>query len=416
VNFIVRSIEGMNPIRRNRVLLIVENHSYPEDTRVLHEAQTLVVSGYQVSVICPARSKRPWREKIDGVRVFRYPSPAAPKRLWGYLWEYGYSLAMIFLNSLCVSLNPGFDIIHVANPPDSMVFMAAFYKLFGKRFIYDHHDLVPELYNARFGRSGHRLIYRTLVWLEKLSCVLADQIITTNQSYKALEIERGHVQAERITIVRNGPDDQFISIDSEPGARQLGQTIIAYAGTIGIQDGVEYLLRALQHMVGDMGRTDFLCLLVGDGDALPMIKSMTVELGLTKFVSFTGWVDSASVARHLSGADICVSPEPSNPYNDRSTMIKIMEYMAKGKPIVAFDLLEHRVSAEGAALFARPNDIRDFARKIVALMDDSEQRNRLGQLGRERIEKELSWAHQEKFLLHAYDKINANCSPNECPK
>ena len=386
--------------------MLLENGPFPQDIRVLNEAQTLVAAGYRVSLICPAKSDQYWREKINGVNVFRYPPSPRFNSVFGYLVEYGYSMLATFLLSLLVCVKPGFDIIHAANPPDTMVFCAAFYKLFKKRFIYDHHDLAPELFNARFINNKHNFLYRILVLLEKISCQVADLIITTSQSYKVLEIERARVPAERIVVVRNGPDNQFQYIKPEPGLCRPDKTIIAYAGTIGVQDGVDYLLRALKHLSSELGRKDFICYLVGDGDAFDAIKVLTEKLELRNLIYFTGWIDHPKVARYLSMADICVAPEPSNSYNDRSTIIKIMEYMAMGKPIVSFDLPENRVSAQDAALYARPNDTSDFAQKISTLMDDSERRIKMGRYGRERIEKELAWRHQKKYLIKAYEKIS----------
>jgi glycosyltransferase involved in cell wall biosynthesis len=395
----------MKPTIRKRVLFLIENTSYPQDIRVLGEVETLKSNGYIISVICPARPGQSRREKVDGVYVFRYFLPPTSNTFWGYVLEYGYSLIATFIISIFVCFQPGFDIIHAANPPDMLVFIALFFKLFGKRFIFDHHDLSPELYNARSGGKGHPLVYRVLVWMEKLSCHFADHVIATNQSYKAIEIQRDNVPEGRITIVRNGPNFPLHLVDPELEIRQPEKTIIAYAGTIGFQDGVEHLIIALQYLIYDLGRRDLLCILLGDGDALPYMKSMSEELGLNEFVLFTGWVDHAQVLGYLNAADICIAPEPSNTYNDRSTMIKLMEYMAMGKPIVAFDLPEHQVSAQEAALFAKPNNDQDFAQQIVSLMDDPVRRIKMGQYGRERVEKELSWSHQENFLLEAYASI-----------
>jgi len=389
-----------------RVLMLLEKGGYPRDYRVRLEARPLAAAGYQVSVICPLDPGQPWREVLDGVRIYRFPAPPAANSFLGYLWEYGYSMVATFVISLFILLREGFDVVHTHNPPDTFVFIAAFYKLLGKRFVYDHHELTPELYYARFGASGSRLVYQMLVLLEKISCRLADRVIAPNQSYKAVEMQRGHVPEERITIVRNAPTlDRLRPVAPAPGLRQKGKTIISYVGVMGFQDGVDYLLRALRHLAYDLGRTDFLCVLVGAGDALPSLKSLTERLGLANHTLFTGWVHHTEVDRYLNAADICVAPEPSNSYNDRSTMIKMMEYMALGKPIVAFDLPEHRVTAQDAVLYARPNDELDFAQQIAALMDAPERRKRMGEKGRERVEKELAWPHQEKFLLEAYESL-----------
>jgi glycosyltransferase involved in cell wall biosynthesis len=289
--------------------------------------------------------------------------------------------------------------------------IAAFYKLLGKRFVYDHHDLAPEAYYFRFGGNGNRLVYHALVFFERLSCRLADHVIATNQSYRAIEMERGRVPEQRSTVVRNGPDLNLLqAVEPNPDLRRAGKTTIGYVGRMGFQDGVDYLLRALHHLVYDLGRTDFFCFVAGTGVAVPSLKALTGRLSLSDYVLFTGWVEHKDVARYLSAADIGVAPEPSNAYNDRSTMIKMTEYMALGKPIVAFDLPEHRVTAQDAALYACPNDELDFARQIVALMDDPERRKKMGQRGRERIETKLAWPHQAKHLLEVYKALNADLS------
>ena len=396
----------MKPSVSIRVLMLLENGPYSQDARVPSEATALVSAGHKVSVICPVRPQEPWRETLNGVRVYRFPAPPTANGLLGYLLEYGYAMAATFVLSLRVLLDEGFDVIHAHCPPDTFVFIAAFYKLLGKRFVYDHHDLAPELYYARFGGSGNRLVYHILVLLEKLSCRLADHVITTNQSYKTVEMQRGHVPEEYITVVRNGPDlNRLRPVEPDPDLRRKGKTIIGYVGRMGFQDGLDYLLRALRHLIHDLGRTDFFCVLVGAGDALPRIRSLAEQLGLANYVLFTGWVEYSEVPRYLSAMDICVAPEPSNSYNDRSTVIKLMEYMALEKPIVAFDLPEHRVTAQDAAVYARPNDEFDFAQQIAALMDNPERRRRMGEKGRERVEKELAWPHQEKSLLEAYESL-----------
>ncbi len=399
----------MSSSRHNRVLMLVENCSFPQDVRVFPEACALVSHGYQVSVICPAQSGESWREIVNGVHVFRYPSPPAINSFLGYLWEYGYSLIVTWMMSLMVFFRPGFDVIHAGNPPDTAVFIAAFYRVFGKRFIFDHHDLAPELYLARFGSQNpesHGFIYRVLIWLETFSCRLADQVIATNQSYKALEMQRAHIPESRITIVRNGPNLDFLKFPKpHPDSRTHGRWIITYVGRMQYQDGVDYLIRALQHLVNDFHRTDFRCTLVGTGEALGMLQNMAEETHMKDYLLFTGWVNQSEVPQYISAGDICAAPEPSNLFNDRSTMIKIMEYMALGKPIVAFDLPEHRASAQEAALYARPNDELDFARQINVLMEDPERRAKMGQYGFERVEQELAWPHQEIKLIEVYEKL-----------
>lgn len=391
----------------SRVLMLLENKPYSEDARVRREVTALVSAGYEVSVICPMAPQTPWRELLDGAHVYSFPSPPPGQHFLGYLLEYSYSMVATFFLSLFVLLREGFDIIHAHNPPDTFVFIAALNKLFGKRFVFDHHDLAPEMYYARFRDGGNRLVYHALVLLEKLSCRLADRVIATNESYKAVEIERGQVPPERITIVRNGPDLEMLKpIEPDPALRQRANTILGYVGGMNPQDGVDYLLRALGHLVYDLGRRDILCVIVGKGDMLPELKALAKELHVEEYVWFTGWIPDEDMIRYLSTADICVDPDPSNPFNDRCTMVKMMEYMALGKPIVAFDLPEHRVTAQDAAVYARPNDELDFAQRILALMDDPERREKMGQIGRHRVETELAWPHQERYLLEAYATVS----------
>lgn len=402
----------MNSPLGARVLMLLENCPYPSDDRVRREARALTAAGYRVTVIAPRHRVQAWHETIEGIGIYRFPGPRRAGGLWGYFWEYGFATIAIFIVSLFVFWREGFDILHGHHPPDTFVFIAMFYRLFGKRFVYDHHDLAPELYGARFRRKGNRQVYNLLALLEKLSCRIADRVIATNQSYKRLEMERDRVPEERITIVRNGPDlSELRKADPIPDLRRKGKTIIGYVGAMGIQDGVDYMLRALRHLIRDLGRDDFYCVLVGTGTAVPGLKALTKEAGLTDCVLFTGWIEGPTeVSRYLCSMDICVAPEPSDPYNNRSTAAKVMEYMALNKPVVSFDLPEHRFTAQGAALYAQPNDELDLARQIVLLMDNSELRGRLGMIGRERIENELAWSHQAEHLLCAYAALGAGVS------
>jgi glycosyltransferase involved in cell wall biosynthesis len=392
-----------------RVLMLLQNLPYPRDPRVRHEARTLVSAGYHVSVIAPSARGQARRETVDGVDIYRFPCPLRAISSLGYLLEYGYSLIAIFVVSLFVFIRRGFDVIHAHQPPDSLAFIAAFYKLLGKRYVMDHHDLSPELYFARFRGNGNRFFFYVLVWLEKFSCLFADRVIATNQSYKQVEMRRGHVPERRIAIVRNGPDlNELHRAALYPHSRSNTKTIIGYVGVTGVQDGLDNLLRSLQHLVYDLGKKEFMCVVVGSGDALSSLKSLAQQLNIADKVLFTGWIDhQAEVARYLSTMDICVSPEPSDPYNDRSTAIKVMEYMALEKPIVAFDLPEHRNTAQDAAVYARPNDEFDFAKQIALLMDDQGRRKKMGQKGRERVEKEVAWQVQEKALLEVYESMTA---------
>jgi glycosyltransferase involved in cell wall biosynthesis len=392
----------------SRIMMLLENNPYPQDDRVRRESVALIEAGYHVTVICPSGAGQPWREILNGVYVYRFPAPLAANGLLGYLWEYGYSTLAMLIISMFVFVRQGFDVVHTHNPPDTLVFVAGFYKLLGKRFVFDHHDLSPEMYYARFQGRGNRLLYHALVLLEQLSCRLADHVIATNQSYKLVEMQRGRVPEARITIVRNGPDlNRLRPVEPDPELRRKGRTIVGYAGVMGYQDGVDYLLRAIRHLVYDLGRNDVFCVLIGKGDAWASLKELAIELGIAEHVWFTGRVSDADLIRYLSSADICVDPDPSNPFNDRSTMIKMMEYMALKKPIVAFDLHEHRFTAQEAALYVRPNDELEFARALAQLMDDPALRQIMGASGRRRVETELAWPFSVQNLLRAYRALFA---------
>lgn len=388
---------------RARVLMIVENCPFPRDPRVRREAMTLQSEGYRVSVICPFSGRRqPLRECVDGITVYRFRSMPAGLRTFGYLFEYAYATLAIALLSLIVLVREGFDVIHVANPPDTLVLTVAVFKLIGKRVVYDQHDLCPELFTAKFVHV--RWLLPILVWLERCSYRLADHIITTNESYKKVALSRGRVPETKITVVRNGPDLHTVrspTIDADLYSRS--NNVIVYAGAIGSQDRLDCLCRVLHHLRYDLRREDFSCIVIGDGDALPEIKDLTQRLELNDKVWFTGWVDGEKYLQCLSGADICVSSEPRTTYNDRSTFIKITEYMAAGKPIVAFDLAETRYSAQDSALYASFDDESAFAVCLAELMDDPHLRNELGRRGQERVRKELAWEYSIPHLLSAYN-------------
>lgn len=390
-----------------RVLMIVENNSYPRDPRVRREAEGLAAAGYQVSVISPALPGQALHEIIGRISVYRYPGPPEANGFLSYVYEYTYSMLAIFVISLWVCFSRGFDVIHAANPPDTLVFIAAFYKMFGTRFIFDHHDLAPDMYYARFEGQGNRWVYRVLYWCETLSCRLADHVIATNQSYKRIEMERHQVPEERITVVRNGPDpNKFRAVEPDSELRKRAGTIIAFAGVVGYQNGTPRLVKALRSLVCDLGRRDVLFAIIGDGHALPELKRLARDYSLEDYIWFAGWVDDpGAYLRYLSTADICVEPTPSCTSNDASTMIKLMEYMALGKPSVAFDLPEHRYSAQSAALYAKPNSELDLARAIAELIDDPQRRQTMGAFGRNRIETELAWSHSLPKLLEVYQRV-----------
>ncbi|KAA3620022.1 MAG: glycosyltransferase WbuB [Calditrichaeota bacterium] len=389
-----------------KILMLLENNPYPHDGRVRREAKTLIAAGHHVSIISPGRKHQPWKETIDNVHAFRYPEPVQADGFLGYIWEYSYSMLASFFLSLYVFFNRGFDVIHAHNPPDTFVFIAAFYKIFGKQFVFDHHDLSPEMYYARFSGEGNKIVYKALLAIEKMTFRFADHVIATNESYKEIAVTRGKVDKEKVSIVRNGPELKRLRL-SEPDQelQAMGKTIIGFVGDMGYHDGVDNLIRAIHCLVTELGRTDFYCVIIGEGDAWEDMKKLTTKLKLDTYVRFTGFIPDADMLRYLSTADICVDPDPKNDFTNRSTMIKMMEYMALAKPIVAFRLKEHTVTALEAASYAQPNDPADLARCIAELMDNPEQRQKMGKIGRKRIETELAWQFQEPNLVTAYESL-----------
>lgn len=388
--------------------MLLENNPFPQDGRVRREAASLTRAGYVVTVVAPRGRGQPLREELEGVRVLRFPAVQRARGTAGYLAEYAVAMAGAFAGMLRALFTTGFDIVHAHNPPDTFVIVAAPFLALGKRFVFDHHDLAPEMYCARFGRPPGGAVHRALLLAERLSLRAADLVIATNASYARLERERGGIPEERIAVVRNGPDLRRVRpVAPDPELRARAGTVIGYVGVMGRQDGVDVLLRALAALRRELRREDFYAVLVGTGEALPGLLRLASELGLADRVLFTGYVSDEALMRVLSTADVCVDPDPSNPFNDRSSMIKLTEYMALGKPVVAFDLPEHRVTAEGAALFAARDDERDFARQLARLMDDPGLRERLGRAGRRRVETELGWERQERGLLRAYARLVA---------
>jgi glycosyltransferase involved in cell wall biosynthesis len=387
-----------------RVLIIVENLPVPFDRRVWQESKTLRDAGYSVSVICPTGKGFETRhEVIEGIHIYRYPLPEARGSL-GYLLEYSAALFWQFLLTWKVFLTRGFDAIHACNPPDDIFLIALFFKLFRKRFLFDHHDVNPELYLAKFGKRD--LLYRVMLAWERWTFRTADVCIATNESYKQIAVARGHVPAERVFVVRSGPDLQRLRI--VPPREELKQGrkyLVGYVGVMGKQEGIDYLLRAVRHIVVTMQRTDIHFGLVGSGPEAEELKAYARELGIAEYVTFTGRVPDEQMLEMLCTADICVNPDVANEMNDKSTMNKVMEYMALGKPIVQFDLTEGRFSARDASLYARKNDETDLAEKIVQLIDDPQLRARMGAFGRARIEDDLQWKYEEPKLLAAYERL-----------
>ncbi len=391
----------------HKVLMLVENISVPADPRVWHEACTLHHSGFQVSIICPQGETRDQESYIclEGIHIYRYRLSSTIEKSSDYIKEYGLAMLMTFLLSLRVLFRHGFNVIHAANPPDTFFALGLFYKLLGKKYVFDQHDLAPEIFQAKF-QSRMKTLYKLLLFFERLSYKTANIVITTNESQKQIALQRGGCTEEKVFIVRNGPDlTRFAEVEPEPALKQGKEFLLAYVGVMGAQDGVELVLHALHELVHARKRQDVSLVLMGDGEQLPMLKALTHTLDLEEVVHFAGWVAKADMLRYLTATDIGLSPDPSNELNDHSTMLKTMEYMAMGKPVVAFDLLETRFSAQDAALYAIPNEVTSFADAIEELLNDEALRLHMGKLGRKRVEEVLCWERTRVNLLLAYDLL-----------
>ncbi|WP_031069305.1 glycosyltransferase family 4 protein [Streptomyces sp. NRRL WC-3742] len=387
--------------RGRRALILVENLSVPFDRRVWQECTTLREAGWTVDVICPQGSKRDTEPEavIDGVRIHRYPLQAATGGPAGYLKEYG--TALWHTARLARRVGP-VDVVHACNPPDLLFLPALLLKRRGARFVFDQHDLVPELYLSRFDR-GKDALYRAVCALERFTYRAADVVIATNESYREVAQRRGGKRPEDVFVVRSAPDtSRFQPVPPEPELKRGKPHLLCYLGVMGPQDGVDYALRALAKLRDEVGRSDWHAVFVGGGDTFDAMVELSRELGLSEQVQFTGRVPDADLVRYLSSADICLSPDPLNPLNDVSTMNKVLEYMVMGRPMVSFDLREARVSAGDAAVYAPANDESRFAELIAELMDDPDRRAEMGKLGQERINGPLAWRNSQKALLDAY--------------
>ena len=388
-----------------RVLILIENLPAPFDRRAWQEACALRDAGYVVSIICPTGPgcERKF-EAIDAIHIYRYHLPVEASGAAGYAVEYAFALGWTFALAWRVLLARGFDVVHACNPPDLFFLIGGFFKLLGKKFLFDHHDLGPELYEAKFGRRD--FFHRVLLRLEHLTFRTADVSVATNASYRRIAIGRGGMPPERVFVVRSGPSLERMRILPPDERLKCGRRhLVGYVGVMGRQEGIDYLLRAARHIVVELGRRDVHFGLVGGGTSLEEMKALARELGIADHVTFTGRVPDAQLLAMLNTADVCVNPDVANEMNDKSTMNKIMEYMALGKPIVQFDLTEGRCTAQGASLYAKKNDALDLAARIVELLDDPQLRADMGEFGRRRVESELQWRHEAPKLLAAYEAL-----------
>lgn len=397
------------------VLIIVENQPYFTDTRVKSEAAALREAGWRVHVICPdvspgSRGERPPRyqtRELDGVMVRSYRTDFAERGLVGYLKEYLGSLFHITRLSLRIFRSDGFSVVHLCNPPDILFLIGGFYKLLGRKVIFDHHDLFPEMILSRHQGLARRVLYRASRVLEFLTFRTADAVLSTNRSYRDIAVGRGRVREDDVFVVRNGPRaGEIVPLAPEPTLKKGFPFMACYAGIMGLEDGVLELMQVIRHIVVERRRTDILFCLLGDGAAWNEAAERARVWGIQGAVDMPGMVlDRALFCRYLSTADIMLAPELSNPHNNKSTFIKIAEYMAMEKPIVAYDLVETRFTAGDAAAYVRSGDADAYATAIVTLLDDPARRASMGRIGSDRVKTRFQWEHQKEHLLRAYDHV-----------
>lgn len=386
-----------------KILIIVENLPVPFDTRVWQEATTLVENGYTVSVICPkGKGYEKEEEVLAGVHVYRHDLKTEGSGFVGYVKEYGSALYHEIRLAKKIYKEIGFDIIHGCNPPDDIYMVAKHFRRYGVRYVFDHHDICPELFEAKFGKKG--LLYKSQLWLERQTYRHAAFAFVTNESYKKIAIERGGMDPAKVYVLRSGPKLERLRIQKpKPELKNGRKYMVGYLGVIGKQEGIPYLLEAARYIRNELHRDDICYGIVGGGTSLEELKTLSAAMDIDDIVTFTGRAPDDVMLDYLNTADICVNPDEYNPMNDKSTMNKVLEYMALGKPIVQFDLTEGKYSAKEASVYANPNDAVDMGKKIVELLDNPQKRQEMSAYGRKRIVEELSWEHTSKALLAGYE-------------
>lgn len=397
-------VERKSVSRKAGILIIVENLTVPLDRRVWQEARTLHEAGYTVSIVCPKGGKyTATYEVLEGIHIFRHPLPIEADGALGYALEYSWALAWEFALSLKAYWKVGFDAVQACNPPDLLFLIAGFWKyLFGKRFVFDHHDINPELFEAKFNKQGK--FHKLLLWLERLTFKTADVSIATNETFKQIAIERGGMDADRVFIVRSVPDlKRFKRLEPNAALKNGRRHLAGYVGIMGAQDGVDLLIEAMDDLVHTQGRRDIQCAIVGSGTELPALQKMAQDKGLSDYVTFTGFLSGEPLLKAFSTFDIGVIPDPKNSYNDKISMNKVFEYMSLGIPFVSFDLIEGKKASGDAAIYARNNDPKELAAQMARLFDDEELAGALSAEGTIRARQLLKWENERARLLAAYD-------------
>lgn len=395
----------MKELAGKKILIIVENLPSPFDRRVWQEATALRDKGAMVSIICPkGKGYEKKFEMLDGIAIYRHPLPKEADGALGYLLEYGAALFWEFVLAVRCLFTRGFDVIQACNPPDLIFLVALPFKLIGKKLVFDHHDINPELYEAKFGKRD--FLYKVMLFLERMTFRSAKISIATNESYKRIAIERGGKKPEDVFVVRSGPSLERLRIIPPVEELKRGRKyLVGYVGVIGKQEGLNYLVDAAAYIVNVKERRDIHFICVGGGTELERIKAYAAENGVGEYFTFTGRVPDRQLLEALNTADVCVNPDEYNEMNDKSTMNKIMEYMALAKPIVQFDMTEGRFSAQEASLYAKPNDSADMAEKILEILDDPSLGRQMGEFGYNRVRNKLEWKYEKENLYSAYRKL-----------
>jgi len=393
----------MSSFQNKHILIIVENLPVPFDRRVWQEANTLKDNGAKVSIICPKmKDYTSSYEVIDGIEIYRHSLPLEARGAFGYLLEYSVALFWEFFLSWRIYFKKKFQVIHGCNPPDLIFLVAIWFKILGVKYVFDHHDINPELYIAKFNSKG--FLYRTMVLFERLTFASADYSIATNESYKEIAIRRGKMPEDKIQVIRSGPKlDRLKLLPPDNQFLKGRKYLVGYVGVIGEQEGIDLLLESVKFIVSS--REDIQFAIVGGGSDLEKMKQLSEKSGLSKFVDFYGRVPDDLLVAILNTADICVNPDKPTEMNNLSTMNKIMEYMALKKPVVQYDLKEGRFSAKDASLYAICGDTTDFANKIMQLIDDHELRTQMGDYAYKRVLNELSWDYEKVKLIKFYNRI-----------
>jgi glycosyltransferase involved in cell wall biosynthesis len=403
------SVNGHPP----SVLIIVQNLPVPFDRRVWLECRTLTAAGYEVAVVCPRGPGDPAVEVVEGVTIYKYAPPRTGTGKGAFVLEYLQSFTATAWLTARAWRRRRFQVLQACNPPDIFWPLALALRPAGVRFVFDHHDLCPELYESKFGTRTSAL-YRGLVFLERCTFRTAHRVVSTNDSYRKIALRRGGKRPHDVTVVRTGPDpDRLRPVPPEPSLRRGRDHLVVYLGVMGAQDGVDLAVRAVDRMVHEVGRTDVSFTFIGGGESYDELVALRDELGLGDYLELPGRLPDDDVARLLSTADVGLCPDPRNPLNDVSTMNKTMEYMAYSLPVVAFDLHETRVSAAEAAVYATPNEVSSFADLVLELLDDEPRRRTMGRFGRARVEDTLAWSHQREGYLRVYDELTGRRTVGE---